>query len=277
MDLHDAFARQRVDEPRLAARELPDLVEGGGLEDLPRRLGVLRVEGGDLRLGEVAQHQVLGDDVEGADLAERLAVGADLRLVVAHVQHADEGDRGGKRHHVAVHIAVAQLPKEGNQHRSGKAVGLVEEDDERLFETTAKGGQDLPDGDGFGGIRRVCLPDAWRHIGIGKELGKGVARGEKKEPPDGVCGTSRIRGVLESLQRTVQRDSFARGVDFAGERLDGRRLAGLARRMDDEIRLLPDEAPDLRHPVERGEHVVVGGEAGPRHVEIFVHGAFPCR
>ena len=200
-----------------------------------------------------------------------------LKGLIWPVQHPDEGDRGGKRYHIAVHVAVAQLPQEGNQHRSGKAVGFVEEDDERLFETTAKGGQDLPDGDGFGGIRRACLPDAWRRIGIGKELGKGVARGEKKEPPDGVCGTSRIRGVLESLQRTVQGDSFARGVDFAGERLDGRRLAGLARRVDDEIRLLPDEAPDLRHPVERGEHVVVGGEAGSRHVEIFVHGAFPCR
>ena len=34
-------------------------------EDLSGRFGVLRVECGDFSLGEVAQHQVLGDDVEG--------------------------------------------------------------------------------------------------------------------------------------------------------------------------------------------------------------------
>ena len=273
MDLHDALARQRVDEPRLAARELPDLVKGGRLKNLPRRLGVLRVEGGDFRLGEVAQHQVLGDDVEGADLTERLAVGADLRLVVAHIQHPDEGDGNGERDGIAVHIAVAQLPQEGNQHRSGKAVGLVEEDHDRPAGLPADCPQRRSNRETDAAVgRRSVLPRAGRH---GKRrIGVGVV---KDQIADRGVGDGGVRGVLERFQRAVEGVALPLGVDFAGERLDGRRLAGLARRMDDEIRLLLDEAPNLRHPVESGEHVVVGGEAGARDIEGFFHGAPPCR
>ena len=277
VDFLDALAGQGVHEPRLAARELPDLGKSHRLEDLPRRLGVLRIEGGDLRLGEVAQHQVLRDDVEGTDLAERLAIRANLRFVVAHVQHSDEGDGDRERNGIAVHVAVAELSQKGNQHRSGKAVRLVEEHRERLAEPAAELPELVAHRDRLGRVGSRRFTDAsvaLARLEILREhlFGIGLKQsGDRRRRP------RRVRGVLQRLQRAVERDHLALVVDLAGERLERGRLAGLPRRMDDEIRLLPDEAPDLRHPVERGEHVVVGGEAGPRDVEGFFHGAPPCR
>ena len=80
-----------------------------------------------------------------------------------------------------------------------------------------------------------------------------------------------VRGVLERLQRAVERDLLALGVDFAGKRLDSGGLARLARRVDDEILPLGDKAANVRHSVECRKHVVLGGEARPRDVEIFIH------
>ena len=59
VDFINALAGQRVDKPGLSARKLPDVCQGIRLEELSCRLGMLRVEGGDLLRGEVAQHHVL--------------------------------------------------------------------------------------------------------------------------------------------------------------------------------------------------------------------------
>ena len=146
MYLLDALAGQRVDQPGLSPAELHDLIQHARGERLPRRLGVLRVERGDLVGGEVSQHHVLGDDVERANLPQRLAVGAYLRLVVAYVQHADKRDGRGEWDVVAVYVAVPQLAKEGNKHVAGKAVRLVEKNDKRLDYAAAELGQHLGHG-----------------------------------------------------------------------------------------------------------------------------------
>ena len=92
VDFDDTFTGEGVDQPGLAARELPDIGESFRFEDLSRCRRVLRVEGGDFLFAEVAQHQVFRDDVKRADLPERFAIGTDLRLVVADIEHPDEGD-----------------------------------------------------------------------------------------------------------------------------------------------------------------------------------------
>ena len=114
------------------------LAENVRRELLPRLLRVLRVERGDLLGGEVAQQHVLRDDVERADLPKRLAIRANLRLVVAHVQHPDERDGGWERNGVAVDVPVAQLPEERDEHVAEQTVRLVEEHDERLARAAAK-------------------------------------------------------------------------------------------------------------------------------------------
>ena len=101
-----------------------------------------------------------------------------------------------------------------------------------------------------------------------RRIGVGVV---ENEVANGGVGGIGIRGVLERLQRAVQRDLLALRVDFTGKCLDCRRLAGLARSVDDEIHLLVDETANLRHSVECRKHVVLGWEARSRDVEVFFH------
>ena len=93
MYLRHALVGNGVHEPGLPSRQTPDILDNPiskNLSGLCRVLrGVLRVERTDVRLDEVRNQHVLSYDVERADLPERLAVVADLSLIVAYVQHPD--------------------------------------------------------------------------------------------------------------------------------------------------------------------------------------------
>ena len=269
MYLLDAFASERVDEPGLSTAELHHLFEDSRLELLPSRLGVLRIERGNLFLREVSEQYVLRDDVERADLPKRLAVGTYLRLVVADVKHPDKRDGRGEWNIVAVHIAVAQLAKKGYQHIACETVGFVEEHGNRPLRLSAQ----------F--LKHV----AYRHRNavVGLHLTDSVCN--RGQIADHTCTSQdkmtnfpyrnvwSFHELLKGLQRAVQRDHIALRVDFARQRLERRRLARLARRVDDEIPLHADQAANLGQSVKRRQHVVLCRKARPRCVEVLFHTA----
>ena len=107
------LVRQRVHQPRLAARELPDSAPRLRRERLAGLRGVLRQERVDLGRREVPQPQRLGADVERAAAGDNrvLAVGPDA--VVAHIAHAAQDDalRESARTLRVAGAAVAAAPR----------------------------------------------------------------------------------------------------------------------------------------------------------------------
>ena len=193
-----------------------------------------------------------------------------LRLVVAHVQHADERDGGGGRNVLTVDVAVSQLAQERDQHIAEKAVRLVKEHDERLARAAAeirkriRNRRHRP--------ARILVANACRTFRFGRrrERRYGICAAEQK-PSELRHGIVRIFRALKRLQRAVERDLFVLRVNLADERLDRRRLARLARRVDDELLPPADEPPDSRKAVERRKHVVLPRNARSRDVEMAFH------
>ena len=103
-----------------------------------------------------------------------------------------------------------------------------------------------------------------------RKCGIEVVQDQIADCKTGLFGVCRI---LQRLQRAVDGHHVALGVDLADECLDRRRLARLARRVDDEVLPSADEPPDFGETVERGEHVVLPRNAWSRDVEIAFHDA----
>ena len=81
-----------IGQPGLAGSELADSLDRRVGERLPRGLGVLREQGGDVVVGEAFEPDRLDLDVEGARAAEAGRVAAGCELVVPHVAQPDEDD-----------------------------------------------------------------------------------------------------------------------------------------------------------------------------------------
>ena len=159
------------------------------------------------------------------------------------------------------------MAKKGNQNIARETVRLVEEHDERLARLAAEAAKSSANSDcAFVGINsRRCLTG---DTSLGFECSAIVV---EQQISDCMAGLAGILRVLERLERAVQRDHIALRVDLAREGLDRRGLAGLARRMDDEIAPKGNKPPNLRQPVKRRKHIVFNRNARPRRVEVLFH------
>ena len=61
-----------------------------------------------------------------------------LRLHIANIHHADDGDGRRERNSIPRYVAVAQLAEKRHSRPLGQAIHLVEEKDERLFRPLRK-------------------------------------------------------------------------------------------------------------------------------------------
>jgi hypothetical protein len=242
------------------------MVDGCLLKDLSRLGGVLGVEGGYLLAGEVLEGHGLGDDVEGAGGAQRLAFGADTVFVVADVTQADEGDgvwegdAGG-----AVNVAVAELCDEGNEDGFGEAVGFVGEEDEGAVEKAAVLGESAAEDV----VMVVEVGVLEEHFPMWEsKVEQGVIHGAE-ESEDAVPG---FGDVAQGLEGAVEGVVFVAGVELSSELLYAGGFAGLAGGVDEEVLLAVDEALEFWQARGRGEDVVTAGVTGTDDVEEFSHG-----
>ena len=265
-----ALARQRIHQPGLPAAPLHDGIEHVWLECLPRRGGVLGIEFPNLLLVEVAEGEVLRDDVERTLAAERLGVRAHLRLHVADVHHADDGDGRRERDVVARDVAVAQFAKERNRRPLRKAVNLVEEHDKRFPRLLREHGKKQL----HPKIRRLGEKFRDRRRRIADEFAE--KRMSKQVRPhafdDLEYPVVRIGVRLHAFHREVERDALAGGVDVTDKSLEERGLAGLSCCVDGKILIALHEAHDFGKPLRRRKHVVPCRIARPCDVEELFHG-----
>ena len=271
VDLQDAFARERVHKPWLAAGQLPGTRNGIWFEYLPGRLRVLGIEPDDVVFSEVAERQVFGDDVERTRIAERLPVGTNPRLVVADVAHSHKRDRRWERRSVPRNVTVSQLAQERHERVVRKAVHLVEEHGERLLRLLGQEGEKRLDvqprrrrkkrGDGRIGVADELLEDWMTQDGVAHPL---------HDLRDSV---SWVREPLDGLDGEVEGVHLALRVDCPDKRLQRRRLAGLTRGVQHEVAALLDDAHDARQPFKRRQHVVFVRKTRPRDIEAFLHAA----
>ena len=125
----DELTRERVHEPRLPRCERKGSVHRVGQKHLSRLACVLRIERGDLVVGEAQQRERLGLDVERARRTEPIAAaGGDL--VVPHVAQADQRERVRKSPRTRREPG-AELTQHRDERLVLKRVDLVEKDDER--------------------------------------------------------------------------------------------------------------------------------------------------
>ena len=126
---------QRVHQPGLAPRKIPDGLHRRRFESLSRLPCVLLKQRPDITLGEVAKAQRLRPDVERATAENLRAFSARLDSVVAHVAHAAEDDalRVSGR---ALPVPGPELPQHGNQRVADQRVDLVEDNHQRLVAGT---------------------------------------------------------------------------------------------------------------------------------------------
>ena len=75
--------------------------------------------------------------------------------------------------------------------------------------------------------------------------------------------------ILNNLERTVNSRDVTCRVQFLDERLQGRRLARLSRRMQNKVKPRSYERLDVRETRQRIEHIVFVREARARRIESF--------
>ena len=127
-----SLVRQGVDQPRLAAGQLPQALDRGQLEDLPALGAVLRQQLLYLALAEISQAQRFGLDVEGAAALHVGPLPAGIDLVVAHIPHAAQDHALRERLRPPV-IVRPQLAQYRDQRVADQRIDLVQQQHQRSW------------------------------------------------------------------------------------------------------------------------------------------------
>ncbi|MCY4661631.1 MAG: hypothetical protein OXF93_17775 [Acidobacteria bacterium] len=255
---------QRVDQPRLAGGARPDHPQRVVGERLSRIRGVLGEQSLRLRLREVAEPQRLRLDVESAAPEDERVRGARPDAVVAHVHHPAQDDAVREAGRPLV-VAGPQLPEHGHEGVADQRVDLVDQEHQwpRVGAGPARQHVDQRAVGAFGlqcrSAQRVRRVVAQRHPRPASHLAENGAHRPRRVLARG----------LADLEIRVHAAVVAAAVQEVAERQQGRRLAGLARRVQHEVLLVADET---QHGVEidaleRRDAVVVFRPDGTLGVE----------
>lgn len=270
-ELVDEDGRQGVDKPRLAAREVPG--QGAGLvgERLPGLGRMLSVERVDLFRGEIAQGQGVAFDVEGRRATGTLGVGVPLggtrggQLVVADVPEADQCQGVGSLGRPAG-IGGVKLVEDREKGVADQGVDLVQEEDDGTRAAFAPELQVSPQSEHGGGVRDF-LRLRWAKLG-----GQLVQALQAQGVDDGLdTDFDVIAGGAAGLATGKDGGVSALGGQRFGEQPCRRRLAALARCVDDKPGLPVDQRAELGEAALRLNHVVLRGAAHPGDVEEALH------
>ena len=261
---------QRVHQPRLAGGARADQRLRLLRERLPGRRGVLRQQCPYLLLREVAQAQRFGLDVEGAAAQHHPVLGGRVDAVVAHVTHPAQDDavRVARR---AVDVAGAQLPQHRQQGVAHQRVDLVDQQHQRLAVGSGPATQRQVQCATWSGAVQSLAADTLQRV-----VAQRQARPEREL---GQYGAHGFRHVL--AHRLARLDVGVHAAEVAlravvqqiPQRQQRRGLAGLSRRMQHEVLLVPDQTEHRVEidPFQWRDAVVVRGHDGTCGVEL-AHG-----
>ena len=257
---------ERVDQPRLASGQPPDLLAGVSRERLSRFLGVLRQQRARLAFREIPQAEGLGLDVEGAAAGDDRLLGTRMDAVVAHVADAAQDDalREGVG---AQRVAGAQLTEYRQEGVADQRVDLVDEHHEWSgvgFRPAAQNlGERAVGAEPVQGVRPDPVDEfvAERHPGDQSEV--------TEDRPHGPLGVfaPRLSGLDVRVDAAVV--SCAAAVQQVAQRQERRGLARLPRRVHYEVALVADERQHgiEIQPFQGRDAVVVRRLDGARGVE----------
>ena len=244
--LRAGFVRQRVHQPRLPLGPLPDRLLGLRRERLAGLFGVLLQERLRLPLGEVPQAQRLRLDVERAAASDDGLLGGGANAVVAHVADAAQNDALRKPCRAAV-VAGAELPQHGQQRVAHQRVDFVEEQHDGRFVRLRPTRQRLAQSRARPVLRQNVRPHPIQQFvleggsGAGGQLAENGAHGRLHVLPHGL-GAFHV-GVH------APKAAFRPTIQHVAQRQQRGGLAGLPRRMENEVFLLPNQS-DQRRQVE---------------------------
>ena len=233
---------QRVHQPRLAPRLRPHRIQRRRREPLASLLRVLRHQGAGLRFGEVAHAKRLRRDVERAAAGDDLA-GARPDAVVADVAHPAQ-------HHAlreasgTLLVAGTELAQHREQGVTDQRVDLVHQQHQRHRVRHAPAGEHLPQGVVGARPGERVRPDTFQGV-VAEQLG---AHGQAAQD-----GAHALRHVvarhLGDLHVHVHAAEVAglSAVEQVTQGDEGGGLAGLARRVQHEVLLGPNQGKEFIH------------------------------
>ncbi len=231
-------------------------------EDLSCVLGMLGIEGVHFLLGEVAQGQRLSDNIKrtGGVGTGRASAG---KLIIPHIAHAHQRQGPGKDI-AEVIIALADLPKHGDENRTFEGIDFVDEQHQGFRSALAPCGEAIDDFRAGGRI--------WprRRLLVG---GKGMGGTASNAIEDGELGHGRIVNIgacafdrkEEGAELPLCDKLLSQGFDEGG-------FAGLAGRVDYKIELSIDKRAKLGQAGENGQGIVFVWVVGARGIKETRHG-----
>ena len=250
------------------------LSRAGGGEDLAAFPGVLPEQRQDLLSCEVAQTQRARLDVEGTASGDDLLLRARVDAIVTHVAHAAEHHALGKAFGAA-YVPRAQLAQHRQEGVAHQRVDLVDEQHQRPRIRLGPATQHLAQGASRSRSRQNARPYFLEEIVTQRRTRPG-----RQLIQDGAHRLLHVfAGGLPGLDVRVHAAIVALGaaVEQIPQRQKSGGLARLARRVEDEVPLVADEAEHIAEiqTLQRGNAVVLPGADRAGSIEK-AHGGKYC-